>query len=105
MESELTKKEGHTMSQTQTISRNNTTVSTHGGKTEVTLHSTVIVSYDDVSITLNNGGWNTATTVTRMNQVSNEKGLCFWVSRRGGVMVAEYKGQRFEVSPSVTIQR
>ena len=93
------------MGQTQTISHNNTTICTEGGKTTVTLHSTPIVTYDDVTIVLNNGGWNTVTTAARMNQVANERDLDFSVSRRGGSMVATYKGAAYDVAPIATIER
>lgn len=64
------------MGQTQRISKNNTKID--GGV--VWLHQTAIVEVDDnMNITLNSGGWRTATTKTRMNQVANEWNLGFQV--------------------------
>ena len=74
------------MAQLHTISRNNTTVTTdYYGRRFVTLHHTNIVTiHPDGEIVLDTGGWLTTTTMTRMNQVANEWGLGFRVSRAGG---------------------
>lgn len=73
------------MSQTQRISRNNTAVVKEGGHiVAVILHSTEIVRFSENAVLLNNGGWPTHTTRTRMNQVGNETGLGFHVTQRKG---------------------
>lgn len=62
------------MAQTQRISKNNTTVVHTADGFRVTLHGTDVVTKNGSSITLLTGGYNTATTRARMNQVANE--LC-----------------------------
>lgn len=43
---------------------------THSGRIDVIFHATHIMSiYQDNTVTLNNGGWNTVTTRQRLNQV------------------------------------
>ena len=77
------------MPQTRTISKNNTTISRNDrGLVVVTLHQTPVVTIDYLGgcITFNNGGYVTATTATRINQVCNEYGLAFGVSRKQGIM-------------------
>ncbi len=72
------------MSQTQRISKNNTTVRTADGKTTVTLHSTAVLIRDPAAKTavLNSGGWHSSTTRTRINQACNEFGLGIGVFQR-----------------------
>lgn len=72
------------MSQTQRISKNNTNILIDGENSLVTLHKTIIVKVSPKEITLNSGGWLTATTRTRMNQVANEWGLNYHVSQVRG---------------------
>ena len=79
------------MAQQHTLSKNNTTVKTRDGETVVTLHHTDVVRFDDKQITLDNGGWVTATTCTRMNQASSQFGLGFRVSRKDGGMFVQVK--------------
>ena len=50
----------------------------------VTYVSTRIVSWDDNTVTLNSGGWQTATTKNKMNQAANQFGLGFGVYQRKG---------------------
>ena len=59
------------------IDQKSTNVRTQGNKTIVKLYDTDIVSFDDESITLNHGGFKTATTKRRMNQVSETFNLRF----------------------------
>lgn len=80
------------MAQQHRLSKNNTTVhTTKLGETVVILHSTEIVIFDDTRIVLNNGGWCTATTATRMNQAASQFGLGFRVSRKDGGMFVQVK--------------
>lgn len=76
------------MAQQTRLSTNNTTITNDEGWTCVTLHRTCIVRFNDDEIILDNGGWNTATTATRMNQASSQFRLGFHVSRKGGRMTA-----------------
>lgn len=65
------------------IDQKSTNVRTQGNKTIVRLYDTDIVSFDDESITLNHGGFKTATTKRRMNQVSETFNLKFKVYQQG----------------------
>lgn len=76
------------MSQTQRISRNNTSIVNDGAVRTVVLHATPIVTVSVEGVLLNNGGWVTSTTCTRMNQVANEWGLGYAVGWSKGVMHA-----------------
>lgn len=63
------------MSQTDKISRNNTSITTApDGARCITLHSTVILQYwpDDRKVRVCTGGWYTVTTRTRLTQAFNE---------------------------------
>jgi hypothetical protein len=94
------------MPQMSKVSRNNTAIVKENGKTTVILHSTPVVSFDEKTITLDNGGWITATTVCRMTQVSREYDLGFSVGRKNGTMEARYKGVDIPFNGNtLTIQR
>ena len=70
------------MSQTQTIGRTATKVEHHGENTFVRYHNPDVVQFDSLYITLNTGGWETATTKLRMNQASNQFGLGYQVYQK-----------------------
>jgi len=92
------------MPQTQRISRNNTTIAHRpNGGYAVTLHSTVIVKFDGANVTLNTGGWNTATTRNRMNQVANQFHNGSWrVSMSKGKPSLRTKAGVFQFDRTVT---
>ena len=52
-----------------------------GLKAAVRYHDTNIVEFTPDTITLNSGGWQTATTKRRMNETASAYGLDFWVSQ------------------------
>lgn len=54
------------------------------GRTVVTYHSTPVVAFDRELVTLDSGGYHTATTKTRMNQAASQFGLGFLVFQKGG---------------------
>ena len=55
------------------------------GSIEVKYHSTTVVHVDkDGTITLNHGGWMTATTKARMNEAADEFGLGYSVYQEKG---------------------
>lgn len=93
------------MPQTQHISRNNTRIIKDEGKVIVMLHSTPVVTidYDTSIVTYNTGGWNTATTFTRMQQVNNEYNLPYSCGRAKGTPHATRRsdGTRFDFKGSV----
>lgn len=69
------------------IGKTATTVRTEFGvgKLSVVYHSTEVVKVAmDGTVTLNTGGWRTATTKARMNQAANEFGLSFSVYQEKG---------------------
>ena len=73
------------MSQQHTVGKTATTVSGNRyGDLTVTYHSTNVVQVVGNKITLDTGGWKTATTKTRMNQASNQYGLGFKVRQVDG---------------------
>lgn len=79
------------MSQNQIFRGPNRAILRHAGSpgfpgcTDYILHSTVIVKvWDDGFVTLNSGGFRTATTKTAMNQVLNENGIPLQVFQRDG---------------------
>lgn len=61
-----------------------TTVTTKAGNTVVRYHSTDVVKFNADTITLNNGGYETATTKKRMNETSNLFNLGFQVYAKAG---------------------
>jgi hypothetical protein len=76
------------------------------GITRVTYYKTVVVAFDAKSITLNTGGWFTATTKTRMNQASNQFDLGFNVCQKSRQWFATYRGQTIAFNgDSITIER
>ena len=93
------------MPQLSKISKNNTTIRNEGSETVVTLHWTDIVRVGPKKITLNSGGWQTATTKNRMNQVSNEWGLGYWVSQLDYTWYVTYNEKTEEFYDGITINR
>ncbi len=61
--------------------------------TVITYHETPVVIFDEDSIALNTGGWNTVTTRNRMNQASNQFNLGFRVFQKRGELFCNYLGQ------------
>ncbi len=74
------------MPQQQLLGKTATTISRDpvSGETVVTYHNTVVVSFDRETVTLDSGGYRTATTKTRMNQAASQFGLGFLVFQKGG---------------------
>ena len=70
-----------------------TSVFTEDGLIKVVYHSTVVVAFNDRLITLNTGGWRTATTKTRMNQTSSEFGLGYNIFQKNFKWFARHNGE------------
>lgn len=71
------------MSQQYKIGRTATTIAGDGdGNTEITYHSTRVVIFNADLITLDSGGWHSATTKVRMNQAANTFHLGFQVFQK-----------------------
>ena len=87
------------MGQTHTIGRTATKVEHRGLETFVRYHNTDVVQFDSLYITLNTGGWETATTKLRMNQASNQFGLGYQVYQkdyRWYVVISQLDGETVE---------
>jgi len=67
----------------------------YGGEIGVRLYTTDIVIIRPNVIILDTGGYNTATTIRRMNEVSEEFGLGYRVYRKDGGVMVLYKGMDF----------
>jgi hypothetical protein len=52
--------------------------------TYIRYHNTDVVTFDNLKIILNTGGWFTNTTKTRMNQAANQFNLGFKVFQKNG---------------------
>lgn len=83
------------MSQNQTIGRTATQVTFNGGTLALAVkyHQTEVVKVDRQGvITLDSGGWMTATTKLRMNQAANQYGLGFGVFQKAGKWYVQVTG-------------
>ena len=83
------------MANLSTIGRVATTIEKAGRNVAVKYHDTVVVQTTDTRIILNNGGWFTATTKTRMNKASNQYGLGYQVYQHDYAWYVSYKGIEF----------
>jgi len=93
------------MPQTNRIGSHCTTVSCKDGVTKVTYHNTDVVTFTDDTITLNSGGWQTATTKVRMNQASNQFDLGFNVIQRDWKWSVITKAGTFPFRDHMSISR
>lgn len=75
------------------VGKTATTIRTENGTTEVVYHNTPVVRFSEKYIRLNTGGWWTATTKTRMNQVSHQFDLGYSVFQKNRLWFVEYKGE------------
>ncbi len=82
------------MSQTHKCRGVATTVQHNKDGIYVTYHNTRVVDYDKVrgTLILNTNGWKTRTTLTRMNQASNEFKLGYGVYQKKFQWYITYKG-------------
>ena len=96
------------MGQIHTVGKHRTTNVLHsGGRRVITYHSTPVVSFDDNTIVLNTGGYETATTKIRMNQTSNQYSLNYYVYQEDFIWYVDYRGQtyQFEQDNTLTLAR
>lgn len=95
------------MASMQKVGRTATTIRTDAGVTRVRYHQTDVVQFTADVITLDSGGWRTATTKARMNQASHQFNLGFRVYQERGVwwvwMLAD--GSRVAFADGMTIPR
>ena len=94
------------MASIDTIGSHKTSVFTHENTTFVKYHWTNVVSFNEDTITLNTGGFETNTTKTRMNQTSNQFNLGFRVYQKNFDWFVEYAGKTFEfLSNELVLER
>lgn len=81
---------GASIANTRTgIAKGNTKVEESDGCLRVTLHNTLVLeSMPNGNVWLDSGGWNTATTVSRMNQGLHYLKSDFAISRSKGSLIA-----------------
>ncbi len=82
------------MAQQQRIGTVHTTVKTvENNIIEVTYHGTAVVQWNPIErlVTLDTGGYFTATTKTRMNQASNQFKIGYQVFAKDGKWYAKYR--------------
>jgi len=84
-----------------------TTISTsaNGKDICVVYHSTCIVQFNDDTITLRTGGYDTVTTRRKMNQASRQFGLGYYVQRDKGVTYVGNRIGRVELENVMMLDR
>lgn len=93
------------MGQMNRISRNNTSVYVGDDYSTVRLHETEVVRHEQgVGITLNSGGWQTATTKARMNQAASEWGLSYRVWQKDFSWYVDWKGKTYLFTDRMTLK-
>lgn len=94
------------MAQQHKVGSLHTAVQRDGGIIRVVYHSTAVVEATPEAITLNSGGWRTATTKTRMNQAANQFALGFQVyARKGAWFVGLADGSEVPFADRMVINR
>lgn len=94
------------MSQTRKITGRATSIGTDlNGNMYVQYHSTRVVEWNQTSIILRSGGYQTTTTRTRMNQTANQFGLGFQVFQKSFEWFVEFKGQTLPFHDGMTLNR
>lgn len=76
--------------------KGNTRIHKDNRSTDVVLYDTTIVSFDNNTITLDHGGWKTATTKQRMNQASDEFDLGYYVYRDNYRWYVRFNGKTYD---------
>ena len=84
------------MSQLQRVTGRATSIRTEDGYTKVRYHSTDVVTFNDKTIELYAGGWQTMTTKVRMNQASNQFDLGFTVYQKDFAWFVHFQGKTYE---------
>lgn len=73
-----------------------TTIQEIDGRVEVQYHSTMIVQFDEHRIMLDTGGWKSATTKRRMNEVSRVYNLGYLVYQSKNEWYCNYHGEKYK---------
>lgn len=94
------------MSQQAKVRGTATSIRTVGNSTIVRYHNTDVVIFNSEDITLDCGGWKTATTKTRMNQAANQFDLGYHVFSLRGLWMVDYRGEKIAFDgQKVTLKR
>jgi len=93
------------MPQQYKVGTHATTIATSNGITRITYHNTIVVSFDERRIVLDSGGWETATTKTRMNQTSNQFDLGYQVYQKDFEWFVDFKGETFDFYDGIKLLR
>ena len=75
------------------------------GYRTVFYHNTPVVRFNSNEVILNDGGWRTNTTKTRMNQTSRNYGLGFNVFQKDYAWFVEYNGTVIPYSCGMKLRR
>lgn len=81
------------MAQTQKVGKHLTSITIIDGNITVKYHDTEVVTVNNGKITLDSGGWWTASTKARMNQASRQFSLGFHVYQKAGKWFVVYNGE------------
>ena len=86
------------MAQTSICRGTATSVACENGRITVPSHKTMVVDVTPEHITLDTGGWKTATTKLRMNQAAAQFNLGYTVYQQKGQWFVSYRGvtRRFD---------
>lgn len=84
------------MAQSQIVRGVKTSIRAEDGTTYINYRGTDVVAFDADTITLNSGGWHTATTKLRMNQASNQFGLGYQVYQKDFDWYVKLPGQTWD---------
>lgn len=93
------------MSRNDKLSNYKTAVYDAKGFTNVLYHNTIVVSYNDESISLNSGGYRTVTTKRKMNQASNQFNLEYSVFQKKGDWYVTYRGLTVPFEDGIMLMR
>lgn len=93
------------MTQLQQVGTVATSIFTEDGYTRVIYHNTTVVRFNNTLIELNSGGWQTATTKTRMNQASNQFDLGYQVYQKDFTWFVDFKGKAHTFSDGILLYR
>jgi hypothetical protein len=93
------------MAQLHRIGKTATRIRHDDGTTSVYYHDTPVVKFTNKNITLRSGGWYTKTTKTRMNQVSNQYGLGYYVRQKDYEWLVGYRGKERKFREGMKLRR
>ena len=93
------------MGQQQRVGTHKTSIVQLEGMTSVVYHSTAVVQFNSDKIILNSGGWDTATTKSRMNQASNQYGLGYEVYQVNFSWYVNYRGETIPFRDMMRLNR